>query len=404
MRPTMKERKLVTKLVCEQYRKARKKEKSAILNVFVQETGYNRCYARWLLRNHGRRVEVKPGIVLEGDAGRRRRRCPQSTYGPEVLAPLKKLWAILDCASGKRLKAALPGLIERLEACREIRLTKAIRTKLLRISAATIDRLLKPERAKHTLKGRHHTKPGTLLKHQIPMRTFSEWDDARPGFMEMDLVGHDGGIIDGDHCFTLDVTDVDSGWTEQAAVRNKAQSGVFEALQHLRGRLPFAVLGLHSDNGGEFINDQLYRFCVAQKITFTRGRPYRKNDTCHVEEKNWSIVRRFVGYARYESDAACRLLNELYALLRDYTNFFFPSFKLKEKIRDGAHVLRHYHPALTPYQRLMQSPDVPQHVKDRLKAHYETLNPAALQRRIQTLQKKLGTLAAQTRHARSKTA
>jgi hypothetical protein len=404
MRPTMKERRLVTKLICERYRKACKKEKTAILDVFVHETGYSRCYARWLLRNHGRRVEVVPGVILEGDARTRRRRAPKRTYGPELVAPLKKLWAMLDYVNAKRLKAALPELLERLHACKELRLRKAIRTKLLQMSAATIDRLLKPERAKYTLKRRSHTKPGTLLKHQIPIRTFSDWNDDRPGFLEMDLVGHEGGIVEGDCCFTLDVTDIASGWTEQAAVRNKAQAAVFEALEQIRNRLPFPVLGLNSDNGSEFINNQMRRFCLAQKITLTRSRPYRKNDTCHIEEKNWSIVRRFVGYARYESDAACRMLNELYDVLRDYTNFFLPSVKLKEKIRDGAHVVRRYHPAMTPYQRVMQSPDVPKDIKERLKAHYQTLNPAQLQRRLRTLQKRLDALVLPSRHTQKKAA
>ena len=299
-----------------------------------------------------------------------------------------------DYICGKRLKPALPGLIERLEACKELRLTQTMHAQLLAISPATIDRLLKAERAQHTLKGRSHTKPGTLLKHQIPIRTFSEWDDARPGFIEMDLVGHEGGHAQGDYCFTLDLTDVDSGWTEQYAVPNKAQTHVFEALQAIRRRLPFAILGLHSDNGSEFINDHMRRFCLAEQITFTRSRPYRKYDNCYIEQKNWSIVRRFVGYYRYDIRQECDLLNDLYAALRDYNNFFLPSLKLKEKIRDGARVTRRHHPAQTPYQRLLDSPHVEPSVKKKLKAHYNTLNPAALQRRIQALQKILGKLAA----------
>lgn len=389
---TMKERKVVTKAMCEQYRKARKKDKGRIVSQFVETTGYNRCYARWLLRNHGRRVEVKPGLIAQGDARPRVRPGRKPTYGAEVLEPLKKVWGILDYISGKRLAAALPEVVPRLIACKELRIKKAVERRLVAMSAATIDRLLKPERAKFNLKRRGCTKPGTLLKHQIPIRTFSDWDDARPGFMEIDLVGHDGGVAQGDHCFTLDVTDVDSGWSEQAAVLNKAQTGVFEAIQGIRRRLPFTVLGLDSDNGGEFINDQLKRYCLAEQITFTRSRPYRKNDNCYVEQKNWSIVRRFVGYPRYESVSACQALNALYAVLRDYVNFFLPSQKLKEKVRDGAHVLRRYHRAKTPYQRLMQSPHINHNSKRRLKARYETLNPAALHRQILKLQKSLTAL------------
>ena len=393
MRLIMTERKTLAKATCERYRRGSKKEKGVILDELVKNTGLNRCYARRSLREHGLRVEVKPGIILEGDARIRAPKTRRVTYGPGVVAPLKELWVMSDYLSGKRLKPAIAGFIERLEACKELRLTKAIRAKLLRISSATIDRVLKSERGKQTLKRRGCTKPGTLLKHQIPIRTFSDWDDLRPGFLEMDLVGHDGGLVYGDNCFTLDITDVASGWTEQAAVRNKAQTGVFEALQALRQRLPFPVLGLDSDNGSEFINDQMRRFCVAEHITFTRSRPYRKNDNCYIEQKNWSIVRRAIGYARYESQAACDMLNELYRILHDYNNYLIPSMKLKEKLRNGARVLRRYDPAKTPYQRLLESPDIKQDVKDGLTAHYQTLNPAALHRRIRALQKKLPTLA-----------
>lgn len=403
MRLTMKERKVLTKAMCDQYRKARKKNKGDILSQFVEATGYDRCYARWLLRNHGRRVTLKPGLVMQGDARPRARPGRKPTYADEVRDVLKKVWAILDYISGRRLEAALPEVVPRLVVCKELKIKKAVQRQLLTVSAATIDRLLKPERAKFTLKRRGCTKPGTLLKHQIPIRTFSDWDDARPGFMEMDLVGHDGGVGKGDYCFTLDVTDVDSGWSEQIAVRNKAQTAVFDALKDIRQRLPFAVLGLDSDNGSEFINNELERFCKAEEITFTRSRPYRKNDNCYIEQKNWSIVRRFVGYPRYESEQACQALNALYAVLRDYVNFFLPSQKLKEKIRDGAHVLRRYHPAKTPYQRMIESPHIDQNIKKSLKAQYETLNPAALHRLIVKLQKELEALTARAQQQKGST-
>lgn len=389
MRLPMKERQLVTKALCEQYRKAGKKGKGSILDQFVEATGYNRCYARWLLRHHGRRVAVAPGVFVEGDARCRPRRPRRATYGPEVLAPLKKIWEILDCVSSKRLAAALPEVLSRLVAFKEIRVGKAAREKLCRISPATIDRLLKPERAKHQLKGRGHTKPGTLLKHQIPIRTFAEWDQARPGFLEMDLVGHDGGSTAGDHCFTLDVTDVATGWTEQMATLNKAQIHVFEATNALRASLPFPVLGLDSDNGSEFINDQMLRWCLQEGISFTRSRPYRKNDTCYVEQKNWSIVRRFAGYGRFEGEESRQTLNQLYAYLRDYNNFFLASTKLIEKTRDGAKVSRKHDTPQTPYHRLLASTALEKNAKERLARYYETLNPAQLHRDIQTLQKTL---------------
>lgn len=390
----MQERKTVTKGMAAQYRRASKGKKGQILEQFVAATEYDRHYAAWLLRHHGKRVEFTPGVVLEGTAARRRRPGRKRKYGDEVLQALKKVWEMLDYISGKRLAPALQEVVPRLVACRELRVKKSVQKKLLEMSPATIDRLLKPERGKHTIKGRATTKPGTLLKHQIPIRTFSDWDDAVPGFLEMDLVGHDGGKAEGDYCFTLDLTDVATGWTELAAVPNKAQIWVFEALQDLRRRLPFTVLGLDSDNGSEFINHHLSAYCDEQQITFTRSRPYRKNDNCYVEEKNWSIVRRYVGYARYDTPAARDLLNKLYLVLRDYTNFFLPSMKLKEKTRDGAKVCKRYDTAKTPYQRILDSTTVPKAVKERLRRRYEQLNPAALHRQIRNLQKQLDKLGA----------
>jgi hypothetical protein len=385
----MQERKTVTKALAEQYRRASKGQKGVLLDQFVEATGYDRCYARRLLRNHGRQVRMSPKVVVEGDARVRTKRKGKITYGPEVRKALVDVWEILDFISSKRLAAALPEVVPRLVAFRELRIKKAVQRLLLRVSPATIDRLLKPERGKHTIKGQATTKPGTLLKHQVPIRTFSDWDDERPGFLEMDLVGHDGGRAEGDYCFTLDLTDVATGWTELVAVQNKAQKWVFEGLQELRKRLPFAVLGFDSDNGSEFINHHLVAYCKEQQITFTRSRPYRKNDTCYVEQKNWSVVRRFVGYARYDTPEVCKLLNNLYQLLRDYSNFFLPSMKLKEKIRDGAKVLKRYDTPQTPYQRILASSAVPNSVKQRLTRYYEQLNPAALYRQIRRLQKQL---------------
>jgi hypothetical protein len=323
----------------------------------------------------------------------RPRRTVKRKYDDEVIAALTKIWEMLDYITGKRLAAALPAVLERLGAFREFRWTKALRKKLLEMSPATMDRVLKPARQKYTIKGRSCTKPGTLLKHQVPIRTYSDWDDLQPGYLEMDLVGHDGGKAEGDYCFTLDITDVATGWTELAAVPNKAQKWVFEALQALRKRLPFTVLGLDSDNGSEFINHHLVAYCTEHKITFTRSRPYRKNDNCYVEQKNWSVVRRAVGYARYQTPQHCQLLNELYQLLRNYNNFFMPSMKLVEKVRDGAKVRKRYDKPQTPFQRLLLSPTIPRAIKERLTHYYEQLNPAALHRNIRQIQKQLDRLA-----------
>jgi hypothetical protein len=351
-------------------------------------------YAAWLLRGHGTKVQVKPGVLVEGAAEVRTVRPRQPRYGPEVAKVLKQVWETMDYICGKRLAAALPEVVPRLVDLGELEVGPDVRDKLLRASSSTLDRLLGPERRKYTLKSRSRTKPGTLLKHQIPVRTFSQWDDTSAGFLEVDLVGHDGGSSAGDYCQTLDATDVATGWSEQVAVRNKAQCHVFEALRRVRGRLPFDLRGLDSDNGSEFINDQMTRYCSEEGITFTRSRAGRKNDNCYVEQKNWSIVRRFAGYQRFEGDVACRLLNGLYGVLRDYVNYFQPTMKCVSKTRDGSRVTKHYDAPKTPYQRVLDSPHVDASAKQRLEVRYRTLNPAALHRDILRYQEALGRHAA----------
>jgi len=401
MRCTMAERKAVTKVFSARYRRASKKEKGRVLDAFVEEVGWTRVYAARVLREHGRRVEVSPGVVLEGSVQVAPRRVRACEYGREVVSALRRVWRMMDYVCGKRLAAALPEVVPRLVAHGELKVNRAVRDKLTRISASTIDRLLAPDRQKHALRGRGRTKPGTLLKHQIPVRTFSEWNGVQPGFLEMDLVAHDGGSSQGEYGQTLVATDVSTGWTEFLAVPTKAQCWVFDAIGEMRERLPFAVLGLDSDNGGEFINEQLVRYCVAERITFTRSRAGRKNDNCYVEQKNWSIVRRFVGYGRFDTAEACHGLNDLYVVLRDYVNFFLPSMKLKEKVRHGARVTKRYDRPQTPYQRVLASPQVSPTVKRRLRARYATLNPAALKREIEALQDRLTRLTRRVREVPS---
>ena len=245
-----------------------------------------------VLRNHGRVVTVNPKLRVRGDLGKKRRRPGRRPdYDEEVVEALLKVWRIMDYICGKRLAPVLREMVEFLDRRGELKCKAETRKKLGRMSAATIDRLLRPERQKYRLKGRAHTRPGTLLKHQIPLRTFSEWDEQRPGFLEIDLVGHDGGVIDSLHAFTLNATDVATGWTVCVALKNKAQVWSFAGLQQIRAKLPFSLLGIDSDNGSEFINESFFTYCQKEKITFTRSRPYRKNDNCFVEQKNYSIVR-----------------------------------------------------------------------------------------------------------------
>jgi hypothetical protein len=393
MRLTMKQRQAVTSVTAQRYRKAQKKVKQQMLDEFCETTGYSRGYARFVLRNHGREIWLRGKRIVVGDLHRRQQRAKPRFYDDEVVKTLVKLWELLNYLCGKRLVAIMPELIAKLEQFGELRLAAITKEKLLRISASSVDRLLKAERRKHQLRARSHTKPGTLLKHQIPIRTFAEWDEQQPGFAEIDLVAHDGGLALGDFCQTLDLTDVCTGWTETEAVPNKAQVWVFEALQTIRARLPFPLRGLDSDNGSEFVNNELLRYCQQERITFTRARPYRKNDNCYVEQKNYSVVRQTVGYQRFDTTAELLLLKELYLTLRLYTNFFQPTMKLKSKERLGSRVKKTYEAPQTPYQRVLASPDVADKDKQKLKRQYKSLNPAALKRELDKLRKNLFAVA-----------
>ena len=345
---TITEKKKVANQLKARYQKAPKKLKGAILAEFIEITGYNHSYAARILRSSTPKFTPKK----PRSAARARSR----KYDEMVLSALLFIWQLMDYICGKRLAPMLSIIVDHLELHAELALIPEVRDKLLTISAATIDRLLGPVRRKMQIKGRGHTKPGTLLKHQIPIRTFAEWNDARPGFWEIDLVGHDGGNASGEFLFTLDATDVATGWTETVAVRNKSQLHVLAALQQIRDRLPFPLLGIDSDNGSEFINAHFLRYCKTEQLTFTRGRAGRKNDGCFVEQKNYSIIRHAVGYARFDSPYQLALLNKLYLLLRLRTNFFQPSMKLLTKTRIGSRVKKTYDTPTTPFQRVLDSP------------------------------------------------
>jgi hypothetical protein len=389
MRLLMKEREAVVAATAGRYRKAQKKEKKRILDEIVELTGYTRSYARYVLRNHGRKIQVSKGTVIVADIRQKASRRRTNYYDEKVVKILTVIWRIMDYICGKRLAPILPEIVAKLEKHGEIKPDAKTREKLLEVSAATIDRLLKKERSGQQLRSRSHTRPGTLLKHQVRIRTFSEWDEKAAGFMEIDLVAHDGGQASGEFLFTLCMTDVFTGWTETVAIKNKAQVWTLEALKKARKLLPFPLLGLDSDNGSEFINAHLVRYCKEEQITFTRSRPYRKNDNCFVEQKNYSIVRRAVGYQRFETQEQQAMLNELYDCLRIYTNYFQPTMKLKEKYRDGSKVTKKYEGAQTPYQRLQGMKEIPARKRRELKNEYEQHNPAELKRKISKIQQQL---------------
>ena len=385
----MGQKKAVSRELKERYQKAKKKEKIMILDEFTRLCGYNRSYAGRVLRKKKvlGYLTINDKRVKYTLSGQKRKK--QRFYNQEVLIALNQLWEEADSICSKRLAPFLGELIEVLEKYGEIKLTNQVKEKLFTISAATIDRLLADIRKKQQIKGKSTTRPGSLLKKSIPIRTFSQWNNQRPGFFEVDLVSHDGGNLRGDVNQSVNFTDIATGWMEMIAVKNKAQRWVFAGIKAIRKRLPFAILGFDSDNGSEFINDELLRYCEKEHITFTRSRPYRKNDSCYIEQKNWSVIRRTVGYGRYDTDKELQLLNKLYGYLRCYVNFFQPVRKLVKKVRTGSRIKKQYDVAQTPYRRVLACPDISEEIKMKLQRQYDMLNPAELKRQITMLQNEL---------------
>lgn len=350
------------------YLKARKCGKQTMLDEFVAATGYHRKYATRLLK-HGRarRSAKRHGLP--------------KVYQGEVVLVLEQIWEVCGRICSKRLHPFLPEMVKVLERCGELHLVAETKVLLLHMSRSTIDRCLRPARFKHP-KGLSTTKPGSLLQRAIPVRTYTPWDEDRPGFLEIDLVAHCGQTTEGQYISTLTCVDLSTGWVECLAVLQHTQQAVFEAVLTLRTCLPFRLLGIDSDNGGEFINDLLYRYCLSEEITFTRSRPYQKNDQAHVEQKNWSVVRRLIGYDRFESEAEYRLLQSIYADLRFYANFFQPVVKLVSKRRVDKKLIKSYDRAATPYQRVLAAKDIPLETKARLTNLYVQLNPVQLRTSI----------------------
>jgi hypothetical protein len=353
------------------YRKANRLEKQKILDELTAATGYHRKHAIRVLKN-----EVQVQNRLQGKP-----KTYPTIYRGEVVQALVQIWEIYGHICSKRLQPFLPEAIRMLERCQEIELAKDTKELLLKISSASIDRCLRPIRI-GTPHGLSTTKPGSLLKTLIPVRTFTERDEQRPGFLEIDLVAHCGSTTEGQFLCTLTCTDLCTGWTDVTGLLHRSQQAVSEALCRMRQRLPFPLLGIDSDNGGEFINDLLYRYCLEEKITFTRSRPYHKNDQAHVEQKNWSVVRHTVGYDRWETEQELALLESIYDDLRLYVNFFQPSLKLIAKERIDKKTRKRYDTAKTPYQRVLERKDISLEAKARLVHLYIQLNPAQLRRRI----------------------
>jgi hypothetical protein len=366
--------------IAKRYKESNKAQKQLILNEFCEATHYHRKHAIRLLKGFKRFTTPPP-----------KRRGPKSVYGsPELLKALKKIWLAANQPCSPRLKASLPLWLPSYGPTFG-ELPPQVLRDLERISAATIGRLLKPVRIQYKKRGRATTKPGTLLRKQIPLKT-NQWDETRPGFLEADTVAHGGDSMAGMFAFTVDGVDIATGWTEQRAVWGKGEAGVLDQIHHIEKSLPFPLLGFDCDNGGDFLNYHLLRHFTERKkpVQFTRSRAYHKDDNAHIEQKNWTHVRQWLGYERLDNPKVVPLLNNLYIEeWRLFHNFFLPSVKLIAKERIASKTIRRYDPPKTPYQRVMESPLVAPEAKKKLTAQLKTLNPFQLRAAIEMKLKKI---------------
>jgi hypothetical protein len=365
--------------VAKRYARSSRIERGRILDEFVAVTGHHRKHAMRLLRS---------GKAERGRQGRRRR-----VYDAAVGEALIMLWEASDRICGKRLRPLLPVLVEAMERHGHLRLAPEVRTGVLAMSAATIDRALREVKAPAGGKKRRRTPPSAAVRRSVPVRTFADWQDPAPGFVEADLVAHSGPTTRGSFVQTLVLTDIATGWTECAPLLVREQGLLIEVLDEVRKLLPVPLLGFDTDNDTVFLNETVQAYCASAGVAFTRCRPYRKNDQAWVEQKNGAVVRRIVGYRRLEGLEAAAALAELYRSVRLFVNHFQPSFKLAAKARDGATVRKRYHPPATPYQRLLADARVPEEVRARLQAIHATLDPVRLLRAIRTAQERLVGLA-----------
>ena len=368
----------LTNVVRKRYRSAAGADKSKILDEFIAVTGYHHKSAIRALNS-------------EPTSKKRQTRSRPALYDEAVQAALIVLWEASDRVCGKRLKALLPILLPALERNGHLNLKEPIRQKVLTMSAATIDRLLKVPRSATNLRKRRRAMPEA--KRRVPVRTFADWNEPPPGSMEMDCVAHCGEVNRGSYVNSLVLTDIASGWTEAAPLVVRDSGLLVETLDRIRMGLPFTLRALDVDNGSEFVNETLINYCLSHGIELTRSRPYRKNDQAWIEQKNGAVVRKLLGYRRFQGIASAQAITRLYGASRLFVNFFQPSFKLAEKHREGAHVSKRYHPPQTPYERLLQAENLPEAAKTKLREVADALDPLKLLEEIRAVQAYLVAIA-----------
>lgn len=373
-------RREVLSAVAERYRSAGRVEKGRILDALCRTTGWHRKHAVRALR---RRV-VDKAVETEAPHERKRR------YGATIKDALTALWEASDRLCGKRLVAMIPTLMPALAQHGRLQLGEGEQAQLLAVSAATIDRMLGD--VKIAAAGGRRRRAGfySAIRREVPIRTFNDWKDPAPGFCEVDMVAHGGTSVAGSFIQTLTMVDVATGWTECLPLVNRDGNLVVEAIKRAQSLFPWLLRGVDFDNDSAFMNEVVVPWCRGQKLEVTRSRAYKKNDQAFVEQKNGAVVRRLLGYGRFDGVETARVMGRLYAAARLYVNFFQPSFKLKEKRREGAKVIKRYHEPSTPYERALAHPMVAEAVKERLRAQYQTLDPVALLAEIRAAQEELG--------------
>jgi integrase-like protein len=373
-------RREVLSAVAERYWSAGRVEKGRILDALCRTTGWHRKHAVRALRRR-----VVDGTV-ETRAPRERKRC----YGATIKDALTALWEASDRVCGKRLVAMIPTLLSALEQHGRLQLSEGEQAQLLAVSAATIDRMLGDVKVGAAGGRRRRAGFYSAIRREVPIRTFNDWKDPAPGFCEVDMVAHGGTSVAGSFIQTLTMVDVATGWTECVPLVNRDGSLVVEALKRAQTLFPWLLRGVDFDNDSAFMNEVVVPWCREQKLEVTRSRAYKKNDQAFVEQKNGAVVRRLMGYGRFDGVETARVMARLYAAARLYVNFFQPSFKLKEKRREGAKVIKRYHDPLTPYERALAHLMVTEAVKKRLREQYRTLDPVALLAEIRAAQEELG--------------